>query len=83
MNDRQVLDLRGRKTALDERRAYAAVWEEEPGSTGTPVPTAVLFLTNYECPLAKTDQPVTSTKRIGIAHWCCNIKTLPSPSPGI
>ena len=50
MNDRQVLELRGRKTALDERQAYAAVWEEEPAATGSPVPTAVLFLTNHECP---------------------------------
>jgi radical SAM enzyme (TIGR01210 family) len=50
MNDRQVLELRGPKAALDERHVYAAVWEEEPAATGTPVPTAVLFLTNHECP---------------------------------
>jgi radical SAM enzyme (TIGR01210 family) len=50
MNDRQILALRGPKAALDERRAYAAVWEEEPGAAGALVPTAVLFLTNRECP---------------------------------
>ena len=50
MNDRQVLQLRGPKAVLDERRAYAAVWEEEPDATGALVPTAVLFLTNRECP---------------------------------
>lgn len=50
MNDGQILALRGPKAALDETRAYAAVWEEEPGVTGVPVPTAVVFLTNRECP---------------------------------
>jgi radical SAM enzyme (TIGR01210 family) len=50
LNDRQVLALRGPKAVLDERSAYAAVWEEEPAATGTLVATAVLFLTNHECP---------------------------------
>jgi hypothetical protein len=50
MNDRQVLELRGPKATLDERRAYATAWEEEPDAAGTPVPTAVVFLTNRECP---------------------------------
>jgi len=31
-------------------RAYASVWEEEPDASGALVPTAVVFLTNRECP---------------------------------
>ena len=48
--DRFVLDLRGPKTALDPHRAYAAVWEEERDEGGALAPTAVVFLTNRECP---------------------------------
>ena len=48
--DRFVLDLRGPKATLDRRRAYAAVWEEERDETGALAPTAVVFLTNRECP---------------------------------
>jgi uncharacterized Fe-S cluster-containing MiaB family protein len=48
--DRFVLDLRGPKAALDPHRAYAAVWEEERDDTGALAPTAVVFLTNGECP---------------------------------
>ncbi|HEV8394799.1 MAG TPA: hypothetical protein VGQ37_11025 [Vicinamibacterales bacterium] len=50
MNDRFVLDLRGPKAALDPHRAYAAVWEEERDEHGALAPTAVVFLTNRECP---------------------------------
>jgi radical SAM enzyme (TIGR01210 family) len=42
--------LRGRKARLDPTRAYAAVWEEEPDASGALIPTAVVFLTNRECP---------------------------------
>ena len=31
-------------------RAYASAWEEEPDASGALVPTAVVFLTNRECP---------------------------------
>ena len=48
--DRFVLDLRGAKAALDPHRAYAAVWEEERDEVGALAPTAVVFLTNRECP---------------------------------
>jgi archaeosine synthase beta-subunit len=48
--DRFVLDLRGPKAALDPQRAYAAVWEAERDASGAPLPTAVVFLTNRECP---------------------------------
>lgn len=41
---------RGPKQPLDPARAYAAVWEQEPDASGTLVPTAVVFLTNRECP---------------------------------
>jgi archaeosine synthase beta-subunit len=45
-----VLERRGPKATLDPRRAYAAVWEEEPDASGVVIPTAVVFLTNRECP---------------------------------
>jgi uncharacterized Fe-S cluster-containing MiaB family protein len=48
--DRFVLEHRGRKNVLDPRRAYASTWEEEPGEHGELVSTAVVFLTNRECP---------------------------------
>jgi uncharacterized Fe-S cluster-containing MiaB family protein len=50
LNDRLVLELRGPKAVLDAHRAYAVVWEEEHGEDGTRAPTAVVFLTNRECP---------------------------------
>ena len=50
MNDRRVLELRGPKTPVDASRAYAAVWEEEATVDGSLAPTAVVFLTNRECP---------------------------------
>jgi radical SAM enzyme (TIGR01210 family) len=48
--DRFVLQHRAPKNVRDPRRAYASVWEEEPGESGALVPTAVVFLTNRECP---------------------------------
>jgi uncharacterized Fe-S cluster-containing MiaB family protein len=48
--DRFVLDLRGPKASLDPQHAYAAVWEEERDDSGALAPTAVVFLTNRECP---------------------------------
>jgi hypothetical protein len=48
--DRWILDRRGPKRALDPARAHACVWEEEPDAAGSAVSTAVLFLTNRECP---------------------------------
>lgn len=48
--DRFVLELRGPKAALDPERAYAAAWEEERNARGELAPTAVVFLTNRECP---------------------------------
>jgi radical SAM enzyme (TIGR01210 family) len=48
--DRFVLEHRGPKNALDSENAYASMWEEERGATGALVPTAVVFLTNRECP---------------------------------
>jgi uncharacterized Fe-S cluster-containing MiaB family protein len=48
--DRFVLDRRGAKAGLDPRRAYAAVYEEERDASGALAPTAVVFLTNRECP---------------------------------
>jgi radical SAM enzyme (TIGR01210 family) len=48
--DQWVLTRRGSKVLLDPLRAYAATWEEEPDSTGRLAPTAVVFITNNECP---------------------------------
>jgi radical SAM enzyme (TIGR01210 family) len=50
LTDQQILSLRGPKAPLAPQRAYAAVWEEEPDADGALVPTAVVFLTNRECP---------------------------------
>lgn len=49
MSDR-LIALRRPKAALDPRRAYAALWEEEPDDRDVPVSTATIFLTNRECP---------------------------------
>jgi archaeosine synthase beta-subunit len=48
--DRWVLARRGPKNRLDPWTPYAALWEEEIGESGEPVPTATIFLTNRECP---------------------------------
>ena len=48
--DEFVLQFRGPKATLDPMRAYAAVYEEELDAGGALVPTAVIFLTNRECP---------------------------------
>ena len=50
VRDRWILERRGPKRALDPNRAHACVWEEEADAAGTAVSTAVLFLTNRECP---------------------------------
>ncbi len=48
--DRWILERRGPKAALDPEQPYAFLWEEEPDASGTLTPTAVVFLTNRECP---------------------------------
>ena len=48
--DGWVLEHRGPKAVLDPDVAYATAWEEEPDEQGILVPTAVVFLTNRECP---------------------------------
>jgi archaeosine synthase beta-subunit len=48
--DKWVLRQRGPKVALDPLRAYASVFEEELDAAGVLAPTAVIFLTNRECP---------------------------------
>jgi archaeosine synthase beta-subunit len=50
LDDRFVLAHRGPKHLVYPDRAYAALWEEEPDPTGALTPTAVVFLTNRECP---------------------------------
>jgi archaeosine synthase beta-subunit len=48
--DQWVLAQRGPKVRLDPMRAHASAWEEEPDSSGRLTPTAVVFITNNECP---------------------------------
>ena len=48
--DRFVLERRSAKNALDPQRAYASLWEDEPDAAGALIRTAVVFLTNRECP---------------------------------
>ena len=48
--DRFVLQHRPAKQPLDPQRAYASIWEEEPDDRGVLASTAVVFLTNRECP---------------------------------
>jgi archaeosine synthase beta-subunit len=48
--DAQVLQYRGPKPVLDPERAYASTWEEEADGRGGVASTAVVFLTNRECP---------------------------------
>ena len=50
LGDRFVLGHRRPKHAVDPLRAYAATWEEELDTSGVLLPTAVVFLTNRECP---------------------------------
>ena len=45
-----VLDIGAQRTCVDPTALYASVWEEEPATSGELVPTAVVFLTNRECP---------------------------------
>ena len=48
--DAWVAAHRPPKARLDPQRAYAAVWEEECDPSRALTPTAVVFLTNRECP---------------------------------
>jgi len=50
ITDQWVLERRGPKTHLDPMRPYAAVVEEELDANGELAPTAVVFITNRECP---------------------------------
>ena len=48
--DRFVLDHRPAKNPVDPHRPYATLLEEEPDPAGALISTAVVFLTNRECP---------------------------------
>ena len=48
--DAKVLEHRRPKPVLNPERAYAATWEEEADGQGDLASTAVVFLTNRECP---------------------------------
>ena len=50
LHDEFVVQHRAAKPILDPRRAYAAIREEERDANGALASTAVVFLTNKECP---------------------------------
>jgi archaeosine synthase beta-subunit len=50
LHDDFVLQHRPAKHVLDPHRAYESMWEEERDSVGALAPTAVVFVTNRECP---------------------------------
>jgi radical SAM enzyme (TIGR01210 family) len=50
ITDDRVLALRGPKALVDPMRAYSVMFEEEIDAAGALAPTAVIFLTNRECP---------------------------------
>jgi len=50
LHDDFVLQHRSAKQRLDPQRAYASIWEEERDDSGALASTAVVFLTNRECP---------------------------------
>lgn len=48
--DRLILSRRGPKALVDESRAYATAYEDEPDPSGRLLASAAIFLTNRECP---------------------------------
>ena len=50
ITDHWILEQRGPKATLDPMRAYGVHGEEELDARGVLVPTAVILLTNRECP---------------------------------
>ncbi len=50
INDRWILSKRGRKNAVDPRKPYAWLVEKERTASGKIEDTAIIFLTNRECP---------------------------------
>jgi radical SAM enzyme (TIGR01210 family) len=50
LHDDFVVQHRTPKLPLDPHRAYASIWEEERDAVGGLASTAVVFLTNKECP---------------------------------
>ena len=48
--DRWILARRGARSAVDPRRPYAWLIEDERAESGEVVPVATVFLTNRECP---------------------------------
>ena len=48
--NKQIISSRGKKKAVDSRRPYAWMVEKEVASSGKIEDTAIIFLTNRECP---------------------------------
>ena len=50
IDDRWILSIRGEKNAVDPRKPYAWLVEKERTASGIIEDTAIIFLTNRECP---------------------------------
>jgi len=50
INDRWIVSNRGRKNSIDPKRPYAWLVEKERTASGKIEDTAIIFLTNSECP---------------------------------
>ena len=49
-NDRQIIESRGEKNVVDPNKPYAWLVEKEHTAAGKIEDTAIVFLTNRECP---------------------------------
>jgi hypothetical protein len=73
LTDAWVLEHRGPKRVLDPALAYASAWEEEADGQGGVASTAVVFITNRECPFrwTTTCRPVSSLDRSARLSAAC------------
>ena len=63
LHDDFVLSHRTTKRTLNPLRAYSTIWEEERDSVGALASTAVVFLTNRECPFRIHVNPLSTDLR--------------------
>ena len=63
LHDDFVLSHRATKRTLNLLRAYSSIWEEERDSVGALASTAVVFLTNRECPFRIHVNPLSTEWR--------------------
>jgi radical SAM enzyme (TIGR01210 family) len=81
ITDRWILSKRGKKNLVDSRKPYAWLVEKERAAGGTIADTAVIFLTNRECPFHclmcdlwknTTDMPVPHGAVPDQIEWALN-----------